>query len=251
MTSSAAKPTSSSRRSTVISRACAGTASTLVIAGALFAGGVATLVTASAHHFNSPATTPKTTGTAFGGGFVAGSAVLNDSASLASNVTADRVVKFQLWGPNNANCSPTGAAPVFQQTVQAINGPGTVHTTGGYAAAVAGTYQWTAQIVAPNHVVEDSSSCGTEPVVITRAPTPTPSPTPTPTPTPTPRPTPTPTPTPSDAPTPTPTPAGAVLGISTPNTGGPGVIELTVGGLLLLGGIRLVALLSRTRRRIY
>ena len=247
MTSSAAQPTSSSRRSTVMSRVCAGTAGTLVITAALFAGGVATLVTASAHHFNSPATTPKTTGTASGGGFVAGSAVLNDTASLSSDVTADRVVKFQLWGPNNASCSPTGAAPVYQQTVQAINGPGTVHTTGGYAAAVAGTYQWTARIVAPNHVVEDSSSCGTEPVVITRAPAPTPTPTPKPTPTPTPKPT----PTPSHTPTPTPTPAGAVLGISTPSTGGPGVIELTVGGLLLLVGFRLVALMSRSRRRIF
>ena len=245
MTSRGANPTSSSRRSSVVSRVCAGTASTLVIGGALFVGGVATLVTASAHHFNSPATTPKTTGTASGGGFVAGSAVLNDTASLSSDVTADRVVKFQLWGPNNAHCSPTGAAPVYQQTVQAINGPGTVHTTGGYAAAVAGTYQWTAQIVAPNHVVEDSSSCGTEPVVITSAPTPIPTPTPTP------KPNPTPTPTPTHTPTPTPTPAGAVLAISTPGTGGPGVVELTVGGLLLLGGMRVVAFMSRSRRRIF
>jgi hypothetical protein len=239
MTSRGANPTSSSRRATVVRRVCAGTATTLVIGGALFAGGLATLVTASAHTFGSPATTPKTTGTASGGGFVAGSAVLNDTASLSSSVTADRVVKFQLWGPYNAHCSPTVAAPVFKQTVQAVNGPGTVHTTGGYAAKVAGTYQWTAQIVAPDGTVEDSSSCGTEPVLIVSAPKPTPTPTPLPTQTST------------HTPTPTALPAGAVLGISTPGTGGPGVVELTVGGLLLLGGTGLVAFMSRSRRRIF
>ncbi len=170
MSSRPANPRTSSRHATVVNRVCAGTASTLVIGAALLAGGMATLVTASAHTFGSPATTPKTTGTAFGGGFVAGSAVLNDTAKLGSDVTADRVVKFQLWGPFNANCSPAFAAPVFKQTVQAVNGPGTVHTTGGYAAKVAGTYQWTAQIVAPDGTVEDSSDCGTEPVLIVSVP---------------------------------------------------------------------------------
>jgi hypothetical protein len=166
MTSRGENQGSGSRRSSLVSRVCAGAASTLVIGGALVAGGVATLVTASAHTFGSPATTPLTTGTASGGGFVVGSATLNDTASLNANVTADRVVKFQLWAPNNSTCNTSGPAAVFQQTIQAVKGPGTVHTTGGFSGPeVTGTYHWTAQIVAPNHAVEDSSSCG-EPVLL-------------------------------------------------------------------------------------
>lgn len=171
MRSKVANP-GSGHRPTRVGRVVGGATSALVIGGALFAGGLATMVTASAHHLGTPATTPKTTGTVSGTGFVVGSAVPNDAAHLLSDVTADRVVKFQLWGPDNATCSPTGAKAVFKQTVQAVQGPGTVHTTGGFTgktpqdAQVVGVYQWTAEIVAPDGAVEDSSDCGSEPVVL-------------------------------------------------------------------------------------
>ncbi|MBJ7609310.1 MAG: hypothetical protein JF887_07745, partial [Candidatus Dormibacteraeota bacterium] len=193
---------SGSRRTTGLSRVAGGAASTLVIGGAIMAGGAATLITASAHHLGTPATTPITSGTASNGGFVVGTAVLNDSASLLKDVTADRKVKFELWGPSNPTCSATRGAPVFQQTVAAVQGPGTVRTTGGYTgtapqpAQTVGTYQWTALVIAPDGTVEDSSTCGSEPVKLVTAPTPTPTPTPTPPPTPTPTPTPPPPPTP-------------------------------------------------------
>ena len=150
-----------------------GAAATATIAGVLVAGGAATLVTAFAHSFGTPATIPITTGTASGGGYEVGTAVMKDSAQLASNVTSDRTINFFLWAPSSPTCTGT---PVFTDSVPAINGPGTVQTLTAYtgtapqAPQVVGTYQWTANIAAPSGAIEATSNCGDEPVKLVAVP---------------------------------------------------------------------------------
>lgn len=143
----------------------------IAVGGAIVLGGATTLLTASAHTFSTPSTTPSTTGTADGGSWIVGTAVMKDIANLSSSVTSDRTINFFLWAPGSSNCTGT---PVFTDSVPAINGPGTVTTDEAYTGAapqapeVVGTYQWTANIEAPNGTIEDTSTCGDEPVSLTQ-----------------------------------------------------------------------------------
>jgi hypothetical protein len=147
-------------------RLLGGAAATAVIGATLFMGGIASFVVASAHHITS--TTPITTGS------VVGSAVLEDSATLGATTT-DRHVEFFLWAPGSSNCTGT---PVLTdlESVTTAQGNGTVPvvTSKSYTASVVGTYQWTAEIIAPGGAVEwpttgTPNQCGLEPAVITAA----------------------------------------------------------------------------------
>jgi hypothetical protein len=131
------------------------------------------MVTAFAHSFGTPATIPITTGTASAGGYEIGTAVMKDSALLAGNVTSDRTINFFLWSPSSASCTGT---PVFTDSVPAKL-PGPVETATAYtgtapqAPEVVGTYQWTANIAAPDGgAIEATSTCGDEPVKLVAVP---------------------------------------------------------------------------------
>src|SRR5207247_10643941 len=74
-------------------------------------------------------------------------------------------IPFRLFGAGDSSCS--GSA-VFTQTVT-VNGNGTYSTTGGYVATAPGTYQWTASYSGDFANKTAASSCGSEPVTISKA----------------------------------------------------------------------------------
>ncbi len=141
-----------------------GAVGTVAIGGAIFMGGAATLITASAHSFGTPATIP-----IMQGGNVVGSAILKDSALMASNVTKDRWVDFFLWAPGS-NC--TGAANILftESDHPAVDGVSTVTTVGSYKPTAVGTYQWTADIRDPKTGVIEAgpTKCGDEPATLVK-----------------------------------------------------------------------------------
>jgi hypothetical protein len=197
-------------------------AATIAVGGAVFLGGAATLITASAHSFGSPATSAVTTGTSSGAAYLVGTAVMKDSASLAAGVTSDRTINFFLWPPSTSTC---GGTPVFTDSVHAVSGPASVETATAYtgkspqAPEVAGTYQWTANIEAPSGAIEDTSKCGDEPVALVAKPAPV-------------------------------VGGGGVQGIATPVTGAFSAITgVTVGGAALLLGLGMTLVGASVRRR--
>lgn len=141
-------------------------ASTAAIIGATGLGAATSFVAASAHDFAGVASTPNPSS-----GHVGDS--LNDTAHLQENVSSDRTIRFELFGPN-PDCEDLGK-PVFTNDVPAPNdgkddqsaGTDDVSTTHSYTATKLGTYQWVVTIIDPEKDHERTSRCGDEPVTIT------------------------------------------------------------------------------------
>jgi hypothetical protein len=145
---------------------------------AIIAGGLATLVTASAHSLNS--TTPlcspvigsnagASAAPCTNGPNVVGSTSLLDSAAVTS--TSDRSVKFMLWAPGT--CGVNGQNPVFTET-DLVGGSATSHsatiiTQGSFPAAVAGVYEWTAELLFNTTVESGPTKCADEQANVIKA----------------------------------------------------------------------------------
>jgi hypothetical protein len=85
--------------------------------------------------------------------------MLNDTATLSGGSSPTGNVTFKLFPPSDATCS--GAA-VFTE----VDGTAPYQTTTGFAAAVAGTYRWTADYAGDANNNAVSSGCQDEQVVI-------------------------------------------------------------------------------------
>lgn len=145
---------------------------------AIIAGGLATLVTASAHSLNStmPLCSPVIGSNAgasaapcTNGPNVVGSTSLLDSAAVTS--TSDRSVKFMLWAPGT--CGVNGQNPVFTET-DLVGGSATSHsatiiTQGSFPAAVAGVYEWTAELLFNTTVESGPTKCADEQANVIKA----------------------------------------------------------------------------------
>ena len=167
------------RGATSPARARLGFAVRASVAGvAIIAGGLATFVTASAHSLNStiplcsPVIGPNAGASAApctSGPNVVGSTSLLDSASVTA--TSDRSVKFMLWAPGT--CGVSGQNPVFTET-DLVGGSATSHTAtvitqGSFPAAVAGTYEWTAELLFNTTVESGPTKCADEPANVVKA----------------------------------------------------------------------------------
>jgi hypothetical protein len=93
---------------------------------------------------------------------------LNDSATLSAGFSPTGSIVFRLYGPNNPTCDPSGAAPVFTQTV-GVSGNATYATTGGFTTSQAGTYHWTARYGGDTKNNAAASACADEAVVVAKA----------------------------------------------------------------------------------
>jgi hypothetical protein len=145
---------------------------------AIIAGGLATFVTASAHSLNStiPLCSPVIGSNAgasaapcTNGPNVVGGTSLLDSAAVTS--TSDRSVKFMLWAPGT--CGVNGQNPVFTET-DLVGGSATSHsatiiTQGSFPAAVAGVYEWTAELLFNTTVESGPTKCADEQANVIKA----------------------------------------------------------------------------------
>jgi hypothetical protein len=90
-----------------------------------------------------------------------GVTALNDEATLqGENPTG--TITFSLFGPPDPNCA---GAPFFTQTIP-VSGNGTVSTSDGPVANVAGTWQWVVSYSGDAHNSPASSICTDEPVTV-------------------------------------------------------------------------------------
>jgi sugar lactone lactonase YvrE len=90
--------------------------------------------------------------------------VLQDTATLTGSSSATGSIEFRLYP--TADCS---GPPVDDETVP-VTGDGSYATTTGYAAAAAGTYQWTASYSGDAGNNPAASGCGAEQVEISSSP---------------------------------------------------------------------------------
>lgn len=90
--------------------------------------------------------------------------VLQDTATLTGSSGATGSIEFKLYA--TADCS---GPPVDDETVP-VAGDGSYATTTGYAAATAGTYQWTASYSGDADNNPAASGCGAEQVEISSFP---------------------------------------------------------------------------------
>src|SRR5205823_4760041 len=68
---------------------------------------------------------------------------LNDSANLSGGFNPTGSITFNLYGPDNLTCNPSGPAAVYTQQVS-VSGNGSYNTSPGFTTLQAGTYHWTA-----------------------------------------------------------------------------------------------------------
>ena len=164
-----------SRRRSLGRRIRTGSIGTIAVGGALFLGGTATLITASAHHVSS--TTAGTGTKADGSDFVAGSSFtlgtpIMDSALLgAYTIDPARSVVFFLYGPSNPTCTPGQFLKQFTDTPTGTLGApftGPVYA-GPVTPTVAGTYHWTAQVDFNGKIESGPTACSDEPESLTKA----------------------------------------------------------------------------------
>jgi hypothetical protein len=95
-------------------------------------------------------------------------ATLNDSATLSgtSHLLGTGTITFYLFAPGD-NCSSL-ATNIFHQTVNVVAGNnGPYSTTGGPTVSTAGTYHWLAVFSGDANNLTASSTCASEPVVLT------------------------------------------------------------------------------------
>ncbi|MGH2686371.1 MAG: hypothetical protein ACRDJP_12975, partial [Actinomycetota bacterium] len=88
---------------------------------------------------------------------------LNDSATLGDGVNPTGTITFNLYPPDDGDCSGT---PAFTQQVTVDNGNDTYSTTGGHQTDAAGTWRWTADYSGDANNETASSGCDDEQVVI-------------------------------------------------------------------------------------
>ena len=91
----------------------------------------------------------------------------NDTATIPDGATG--TVTFKLFGPDNATCSSTGAAPVINQTktiAAPTPEPNSVSTNNSTIITTAGTYNWLVTYSGDNTYNPDESACGDEHVTI-------------------------------------------------------------------------------------
>ena len=83
----------------------------------------------------------------------------NDSATIGGG--GGGTVSFKLYGPNNATCDASGAAPVYSQTVN-VSGGAAATTNTGTAVTAAGTYKWLVVYSGDASHEGRTSACGAE-----------------------------------------------------------------------------------------
>lgn len=88
--------------------------------------------------------------------------VLNDSATLEGGADPSGTITFALYGPESQACS---GEPRYTETV-AVNGAGTYATVTGFAADVAGTWQWVASYGGDGSNRPSADECGDEQVAV-------------------------------------------------------------------------------------
>jgi hypothetical protein len=99
------------------------------------------------------------------GGTVGGTTV-KDTAVLTGGYSATGTIEFALYGPSaTADCTTT---PVFDKSVT-ISGDGSYTTADGFTPSRAGTYYWVASYADDTNNNPATTTCGDEPVVITKA----------------------------------------------------------------------------------
>jgi uncharacterized repeat protein (TIGR01451 family) len=110
----------------------------------------------------SPANPTLPTTPSLGG--TVGLVTLNDSATVTGGYNPTGSVTFNLYDPSHSDCSGT---PAYTQTVT-LSG-GSAHTSPGFLANLAGTWQWTASYSGDSNNNPASSGCGAEPVTVNPA----------------------------------------------------------------------------------
>jgi hypothetical protein len=88
-------------------------------------------------------------------------AVLKDTATLTGGSNPIGSITFQLYGPNDLNCS---GAVIHTETIPLSGAKAT--TTGDFPTVAAGTYEWTASYPGDDNNSPASSGCGKESVVV-------------------------------------------------------------------------------------
>lgn len=93
---------------------------------------------------------------------------LQDSALLASTESLQGTgsITFNLYGPGDTTC----ATIIHTETVTGIASDGPFGTSAGFVATLAGTYNWTASFTGDADNASATSSCGADPVVVTKSP---------------------------------------------------------------------------------
>jgi hypothetical protein len=94
---------------------------------------------------------------------------LQDSALLASteSLQGTGAITFNLYGPGDTTC----ATIIHTETVTGVASDGPFGTSAGFVATLAGTYNWTASFTGDADNAPATSSCGADPVVVTKSPT--------------------------------------------------------------------------------
>jgi hypothetical protein len=108
--------------------------------------------------------TPTITTDPSAGGTV-GTAVLNDTATLAGGTSPTGTITFKLYSPTET-CGSSSAA--YTQIVT-VSGDGKYSTTNSTPAGAVGTWSWTAMYSGDSHNNGASSGCGKETVSISKA----------------------------------------------------------------------------------
>ncbi len=108
---------------------------------------------------------PVTIATTPSPGGPAGTTSITDTATVSGGVTPTGTVTFSLYPPGNTTCTGT---PAFTST-NGLTGTPPKATSGAFATAAAGTWQWVAKYNGDANNMAVSSACGAEPVTITQA----------------------------------------------------------------------------------
>ena len=88
----------------------------------------------------------------------------NDKTTVSSSFgTPGGTVDFSLYGPNNATCDPSGAAPVYSELGVALDGNGEAKTSNnGTYVNDEGTYRWLTEYSGDATHNPSTSECGVE-----------------------------------------------------------------------------------------
>lgn len=83
---------------------------------------------------------------------------ISDTATLSGGVNPTGTITFNLYGPNDADCSGN---PVYTDTVQVNNGNGN-YPSGNFTPQAVGTYRWTAHYSGDSNNQAADSPCNAE-----------------------------------------------------------------------------------------